>query len=163
MNVQFIAEDVTVQNAVRMEEQTKRELNGPVPGTTALSIATPARSAIVSLTTSRTTPTSTTTASAVKSHDKLLLSLIAMEQQNARLPQELSKVFGNAVKPWLEVHRDGAQKALEPRFGVAKTRPVPLATQASPAGMRKDSSGGADLGGQASIAEENEPRRTGKG
>ena len=59
--VQWFAEDVTVENPAWMEEQAKRVLSGPLQFTTALTIPTPAGSAIMSLTTTRTAPTSTTT------------------------------------------------------------------------------------------------------
>ena len=109
MNVQFFTEDLTVQNAAWLEAEGKRVLAGPVQITTALTIPMLAGSAIVSLTTTSTTPTMTTTSCAIMANDEMLRALRAMELQNARLSQEISNEFAKAGKPLLDVHRGAAR------------------------------------------------------
>ena len=84
--VEFNAQDVTVENASWLEAQAKRVLSGAVQVMTALTIPTPVGSVIVSLTTTRTTPTMTTSY-ALTAKDEFLRALRSMEQQNPRLPQ----------------------------------------------------------------------------
>ena len=84
--VAFYAEDVTVKNAACLEDQEKRVLRGPVQVTTAVTIPTPAASAIVSWSTTRTTPISTITTYAIIAHEELLDAIRAMEKRNAKLP-----------------------------------------------------------------------------
>ena len=88
-------------------------------------------------------------------------------QQNAQLPQQLSRVLAKAVKPLLDVHRTTAQKALGsssgpalgpssssasgpssgpakgPHSDWARVRPLAQATQFSQAGTRIDNSSAA--------------------
>ena len=71
---------------------------------------------------------------------EFLITLKAMEQQNAELPRTLSKVFAKAVKLLLDVNRSARQQALGPRFCVAKAQTPPPAAQASPAGTSADGS-----------------------
>ena len=124
-----MTEDVTVANAAWLEGKAKRVLSGAVQVTTALTIPTPAGPAVVSLTTTRTTPTSTTSSCVITANDELLRTLRSMEQQNARLPREM---FPMAIKPLLDVPRTTARKALGPSFGPAKASPLPLAAEPSP-------------------------------
>ena len=138
---EFYAEEVTVANAVWMEEQAKRVLSGQVQVTTALTIPTPAGSAIVSLTTTPTKPTTTTTSCAITATDYLLRALRAMEQQNARLTEQISRESANAVKPLLDVHLSAARKALGCCSCPAKAAHLPLVAWPSPARTRTDSSG----------------------
>ena len=65
--------------------------------------------AIVSLTTCRTMHTTMTTSGAITADDELLRTLRAMEQENSRLPLEISKIFARVMKPFLDVHRRAAQ------------------------------------------------------
>ena len=77
----------------------------------------------------------------------------AMEQQNAAIPHELSKVFGKAAKPLLQVYRGAAQQELAPGYSVANAYPLPLAAQSSPAGSRGDSSGSAYAAAHSSVGQ----------
>ena len=140
-----------------MEQVAKRALDEPIQIPSTLTIPTPAGPAIVSLTTTRTTPTTTTTSCAIMANEKLLRALKAMEHQNARLAHELWKVFPQALKPLLDVHRGAAQQLLGPSFGVAKAQPLPPAAQASPASTSADSSGSAYATTHSSVGEGNEP------
>ena len=79
VRIELFAEDVTVANAVWMKEQRKPVVRGPVHVTTALNIPKPAGSAIVSMTTTRTSPTITTTSYAITATDELLRAVRAME------------------------------------------------------------------------------------
>ena len=103
-----------------VEAPGKRVLSGAVQVTTALTISTLAGSAIVSLSITRTSPTSTTTSCSITAHEELLQTLRAIEQRNAQLPHEMSKAFAEAVKPLLDVLRSAAQQALGPSLGVAR-------------------------------------------
>ena len=89
--IEFYPEEVTGANAEWMDKQAKRVLSGPVQVTTALTITTLAGSGIVSLTTTRTTPTSTSTTFSITAHEELLQALRAMEHRNPQLPREISK------------------------------------------------------------------------
>ena len=125
---------------------------------------TPGGSAIVSLTTSQTTPTTYSTNCAMTANDELIRKLRAVAQQNAQLPQQLSKVFAKAVIPLLDVDRRAAQNALGSSSGLAlglssgppkgpssvsakaqssgpvKARLLPQASQRSSAGTSTDGS-----------------------
>ena len=85
--------------------------------TSALTIHTPTGAAIVSLTTTQTTRTTSLTTCVLSLNDEIIRTQNA--QQNAQLPQQLSKVFAKAVKPLLDVHRTAAQKASAPSAGPA--------------------------------------------
>ena len=63
--VSFYAQDVTVRNAGWMERMAKETLLKPTQVTSALTIPTPAGNAIVSFTTTQTTPTTSTTTCAL--------------------------------------------------------------------------------------------------
>ena len=91
----------------------------PTKITSALNIPTPGGSAIVSLTTTETTPTTSATTCTLTENEDLIRTLRAMAQQTAQLPQQLSRVFAKAVKPLLDVHRNAPQTALDSSFGPA--------------------------------------------
>ena len=156
--VEISAVDVTVKNAALLEAQAKRVLFGSVQVTTALTIPRPAGSAIVSLTTIRTTPTSTATSCSIAGEEELLQALRATEQRNAQLPHEISKPFAHAVKPLLEVDRGEAQQGLRPNFGAGKSLRLPLPMQGSLAGTSNDCSGAAYVSAPSRVAEENAPK-----
>ena len=76
-----------------------------------------------------------------------------MEQQNARLPEQICREFAKAVKDLLDVHRSAARNALGPSSGPAKTLPLPLAAQPSPMGKSTDSSGASYTTVKESVSE----------
>ena len=106
--VSFYAEDVTVRNVEWLQRAAKKTLLEPTQITSAVKIPTPIGPAIVSLAPTRTTPTTTTTYCSVRATAELLRALRAMEQQNARLPEQISREFAKAVKPLVDVHLSAA-------------------------------------------------------
>ena len=120
--VTIFAIDVTRQNAAWMERIAKATLRQRTQVTSALTIPTPIGSAIVSLTTTRTAPSTTTKGCAISTSDELMKTLKAMAQQNAQLLMLLSRVFENAVKPLLDVPRSAAPKMLGSSSGPAMVR-----------------------------------------
>ena len=134
----------------------------PTQVTSALTIPTPAVSAIVSLTTTQITLTISTMSCAITAKDELLTTQRPIEQQNARMPLELSKVFEDAVKRLFHVDRSAERTALGQRSGPAKVRPLPLTVQPSPVGTRSDPSGATfatanEIVGEGAIPAELEP------
>ena len=103
----------------------KRSFPVPIQITSALTISTHVGTAIVSLTNIPTAPPPRATLCAITAKDELLRALRAMEQQNAMVAQELSKVFAIALKPLLDVLPCGAPQIMRPDFGVAKAQPLP--------------------------------------
>ena len=95
-----------------MERMAKETLMKPTQVTSALTIPTPAGNAIVSLTTTQTTPTTSITTCALSLSEEQIRTLREVAQQNDQLPQQLSRVFPKAVRPLLDVHSTAAQKAL---------------------------------------------------
>ena len=138
--VTSFAEVVRQMNAALLERLAKRSMCEPFLITSALTIPTPPGPAIGSITNTRTTPTATTTSCAITANDELLRALRAVEQENARFPHTLSRVFVKEVESLLKVHRSAPQQALGPSFGAAKAPSLPPAAQAFPAASRVDSS-----------------------
>ena len=99
----------------------------PTQLSSALTIPTPAGNAIVSLTTTQTTPTTSSTTCALSLSEELIRTLREVAQQNAQLPQQHSKVFAKVLRPLLDVHRTPAQKAL----GSNTTALGPISSSAS--------------------------------
>ena len=87
--VSFYAQQVTVENAAWMERMAKETLMKPTQVTSALTIPTPVGNAIVSLTTTQTTPTTSTTTCALSVSEELIRTLRQVAQQNAEFPQQL--------------------------------------------------------------------------
>ena len=110
--VNFYTEQVRVRNAAFLDGLLGQSLCKAIHITSALAIPKPPGSVILSLTTSRTTPTRKTTSSAISANEELHRGLRASEQLNARVSKELFKMFPKAVDRFLQVHRRAAQKAL---------------------------------------------------
>ena len=76
-----------------------------------------------------------------------------MEQQNARLPEQISREFAKAVKPLLDVHRSATRKSFGPTSGPARAPLLPLAAQPSHMGKSTDSSGAPYATANVSVSE----------
>ena len=125
--VSFYAQGVTVHTAELMERMAKEMLMKPTQITSALTIPPPVGKAIVRLTTTQTTPTTSSTTCALSVGEQLIRTLKHVAQENAQLPLHLSRVFAKAVKPFLELPRTAANKAL-----VSSTSAlVPISSSAS--------------------------------
>ena len=148
--VSFYAQDVTIRNAEWMERMANETLMKPTHVTSALTIPTPVGNAIVTLSTTQTTPTTSTTRCALSMTEELIRTFKQVAQQNAELHQQLSKLFGMAVRPLLGVHRTAAQKTL----GSSSSALVPIPSSASAlrSGPAMTSSSGSAKGPHASSA-----------
>ena len=141
-----------MQYAVRLEQEGIRALSEPIQIPSALPIPSPASPTIRSLTTTRTTPATKTTSCGLRANEDLRRTLRAMEQQNTRLPHELSMFFAKTDKQLLQLHRGAAKHVLGATFAAAKAHPLPLLVQASPAGTNAVSSGSAYGTAHSSVA-----------
>ena len=112
--VSFYAQDVTINNAEWVERMAKETLMKPRQITSALIIPTPADAAIVSLTTTQTTPTNSSTTCALSEREELIRTLREVAEENAQLSHQLAKVFAKVVRPLGDVQRTAVQKSFCP-------------------------------------------------
>ena len=123
--VTFFTEDVTFANTAFWMQLGRESLNKSTRITMTVSISTPGGALIVSLMTTRATPTAIVGSCAIMANGDLLRTLRKIEQQNIRLQKRFSIMFAKAVEPLLPVPWSGEQRAFAAHFSAALSLPSP--------------------------------------